>query len=88
MLRALDKHLRFQYTDVIRETIARPYLELASTARLNGSRTQTGKYLLSCLRNGGWRLPGSRRLLAGLAAYVLIGSWYKIFSRAQQAKPT
>jgi glycosyltransferase involved in cell wall biosynthesis len=88
MLRALDKHLGFRYSDVIRETIARPYLELASTARLNGSRTQTGKYLLSCLRNGGWRLPGSRRLLVGLAAYVLIGSWYKRFSRAQQAKPT
>jgi glycosyltransferase involved in cell wall biosynthesis len=88
MLRVLDKHLGFRYSDVIRETIARPYLELASTARLNGSRTQTGKYLLSCLRNGGWRLPGSRRLLAGLAAYVLIGSWYKRFSRAQQAKPT
>ena len=88
MARALDKHLGFRYSDLIRETIARPYLELASTARLNGSRTQTGKYLLSCLRNGGWRLPGSRRLLAGLAAYVLIGSWYKIFSRAQQTKPT
>src|SRR5258708_37242032 len=53
MLRALDKHLGFRYSDVIRETIARPYLELASTARLNGSPTQTGKYLLSCLRNGG-----------------------------------
>src|SRR5260221_5067163 len=77
MLRALDKHLGFQYTDVIRETIARPYLELASTARLNGSRTQTGKYLLSCLRNGGWRLSGSRRLLAGFAAHVLIRSLYE-----------
>ena len=80
MLRALDKHLGFQYTDVIRDTSARPYLELASTARLNGNRTQAAKHLLSCLRNGGWHLPGNRRPLAGLAAYVLIGSWYKMFS--------
>jgi glycosyltransferase involved in cell wall biosynthesis len=80
MLRALDKHLGFQHSKVIRNTIAHPYLELALSARLNGNRTQTGKHLVSCLRNGGWQLPGNRRPLAGLAAYVLIGSWYKILS--------
>jgi glycosyltransferase involved in cell wall biosynthesis len=88
MLRALDRHLSFQYTNVIRPTIAQPYLELASTARFNGNRTQTARHLLSCLRNGGWQLPSSGRMWAGLAAYVLIGSSYKIFSRPKQPKPT
>jgi glycosyltransferase involved in cell wall biosynthesis len=88
MLRALDKYLGSRYSEVIRETIARPYLDLAYTARLNGSRSQTAKYFLSCLRNGGWQLPSGHRPLAGLAAYVLLGSWYKVFSRAKQTYPT
>jgi glycosyltransferase involved in cell wall biosynthesis len=85
MLRALDKYLGFQYTDTIRQTIAGFYLETASAARLDGSRTQTAKHLFSFLGNGGWRLSGSRRTLAGLAAYVLLGQRYKVISRA---KPT
>jgi hypothetical protein len=58
---------------------------MAIKARSNNDRAETAKHLLSCLRNGGWQLPGSRRTLAALAAYTLIGSWYKIFSRAKQA---
>jgi glycosyltransferase involved in cell wall biosynthesis len=85
MLKALDRHLEFQYTYAIRQTIARPYLDLAVTARRNGKRAEAAKHLVSFLRNGGWQLHGSRRTLAALAAYTLIGSWYKVFSRA---KPT
>jgi glycosyltransferase involved in cell wall biosynthesis len=85
MLEALDRHLEFQYTDTIREVIARPYLDLALTARLNGNRVKAATHLVRCIRNGGWQLQGSRRALAGLAAYTLIGSWYKVFSRAKQA---
>jgi glycosyltransferase involved in cell wall biosynthesis len=87
MLTALDNHLGFQCTNTIRPVIARTCLDLAVAARHNGRRTQTAGHLLSYARNG-WQLPGSSRLLAGLAAYVLIGSWYKLFSRAQQTKPT
>ena len=87
MLRALDKHLGFQYTNAIRRTIASFYLEMADIARRNGNRTETAKHFVICLRNGGWQLPGSRRVLAGLAAYTLIGSWYKVFSRAKQNNP-
>jgi glycosyltransferase involved in cell wall biosynthesis len=87
MLTALDNHLDFQYTNTIRPVIARACLDMAVAARCNGSRTETARHLLSYARNG-WQLPGSSRLLAGLGAYALIGSWYKIFSRAQQAKPT
>jgi glycosyltransferase involved in cell wall biosynthesis len=83
MLRALDRHLEFQYTDTIRQTIARYSLELAVTAQRNRDRTETAKRLVNCLRNGGWQLPGTRRTFASLAAYVLIGSWYKVFSRAK-----
>jgi glycosyltransferase involved in cell wall biosynthesis len=83
MLKALDKYLGFRYTNTIRNTIARPYLELAMTSRLNGHRVGTAKHLLTFLRHGGWHLPGSRRTLAGLAAYALTGSWYKVFSRAK-----
>jgi glycosyltransferase involved in cell wall biosynthesis len=85
MLKALDRHLEFQYTNTIRETIALPYLHMAETARLNGNRAETAKHLLSCLRNGGWQLPDSRRTLAGLAAYTLIGAWYRVFSKAKRA---
>lgn len=87
MLAKLDNHLAFQYTNTIRPVIARACLDMAVAARRNGSRTETARHLWRYARNG-WQLPGSRRLLAGLAAYVLIGSWYKIFSRAQQANPT
>jgi hypothetical protein len=39
MLRALDRHFEYQYTDTIRQTIAAPYLAMADTARHNGQRT-------------------------------------------------
>jgi glycosyltransferase involved in cell wall biosynthesis len=87
MLRALDKHLDFQYTDAIRRPLARIGLDLAVVACAggNGSRAETANHVLSCLCNGGLQLPGSHRLLAGLAAYALIGSWYKVFSRSKKA---
>ena len=85
MLTALDNHLHFQYTEAIRPVIAQTCLDLAHAARHLGSRAQTARHLLSYACNGGWQLPASRRPFAGLAAYVLIGSWYKIFSRAKQA---
>ena len=87
MLTALDKHLGFQYTRTIRRTLAESYFEMACHARRDGNRTETGKHLVSCMRNGGWQLPGSRRTLGGLAAYTLMGSWYKVFSKARQSNP-
>jgi hypothetical protein len=86
MLKALDRHLEFQYTDTIRQVIARNYLYLAATARLNGKRAETAKHFVRCIRNGVWWLPGGKRPLAGLAAYTLIGSWYKILSRGERIK--
>jgi hypothetical protein len=53
------------------------------TARQDGQRLETAKYFVLCLRNGGLDLPNSSRLIAGLATYILIGSSYKIFSRAK-----
>jgi hypothetical protein len=85
MLRALDQQLEFQYTKTIRQTIIWLYLELATTARSNGRRVETLKHLVTCIRDGGLRLPGNRRVLAGLAAYTVIGSRYKLFSRAKTA---
>jgi glycosyltransferase involved in cell wall biosynthesis len=86
MLQALEKHLGSQYTGLIRQAVARICLDLAIVARRNGSRSETVSHLLSYARNRCY-LPGHRRLVAGLAAYVLIGSWYRIFSRAKQATP-
>jgi hypothetical protein len=37
------------------------------------------------LEKSACQLPGSHRFLAGLSAYVLIGSWYKVFCRAKSA---
>jgi glycosyltransferase involved in cell wall biosynthesis len=83
MLKVLDSELGFQYTNTIRQTIARPHLELALAARLKGSRTETAKHLVRYIRNGGCRLADSRRTLTSLAAYALVGTWYKVFSRAK-----
>jgi hypothetical protein len=83
MLSALDKHLGFQYTRTIRQTIASSYFKMACQSRQDGSRTETGKHFINCIRNGGWQLSGSQRTLAALAAYALVGSWYKVFSRAK-----
>lgn len=85
MLTALDEHLGFRYTNAIHRTLARSYRDMASLARLAGNRIETGKHLVSCLRNGGLTLPDSPRHLSGLAAYILIGSWYKVFSKAKWA---
>jgi glycosyltransferase involved in cell wall biosynthesis len=80
MLTALDKHLRFQYRSTIRRTLARQYFELASRARQNGNRKETGMHLARCLRTGGWwQLPVNRPLMTAFAAYALLGSWRKIF---------
>jgi glycosyltransferase involved in cell wall biosynthesis len=91
MLEALDKHLDFQYTNTIRRTIGRcqhriavSYLGMASIARQAGNRIKTAKHLAGYLRSGGLKVPGSRRAFASFAAYTLIGSWYKVFSRAKQ----
>lgn len=85
MLKALDRHLEFHYTDTIGETISRFYVDLAPLGGLNGKRAEVAKHLARCVRNGGWRLPGSRRTLAALAAYTLMGSWYKVFSMARNS---
>jgi hypothetical protein len=58
---------------------------LALKERSDEKRIETAKYLASCIRNGGLRLPVSLRTFAGLAAYALIGSWYKVLSRAKPA---
>jgi glycosyltransferase involved in cell wall biosynthesis len=86
MLGALDKHFNYKYTKIIRPTLAQWHLDLALMERENGNRVGAGKHLLTCIRNGGAeQFP--RRMLAGLAAYTLIGSWYKAFSRANE-QPT
>lgn len=84
MLTALDEHLEFKYTKVIRRAVARFYCEMASDARRNGRRADTARYLADCVSNGGWWLPGQRRVVAANAAYALMGSWYKIFSRKRE----
>ena len=87
MLATVDKHLEYRYTGIIRRSVARRYLNLASLARRQGSRLETAKYLLTYARNGGLRLPFNR-FVAGLAGYSLVGSWYKVFSRANSANST
>ena len=84
MLKTLDKHLGFKYTNTIRKTLAGFYLEMASIVRQEGRRAETAKHIISYLRNGGWRLADGR-LLAKLAAFALIGSRYKFLSRDRSA---
>jgi glycosyltransferase involved in cell wall biosynthesis len=79
MLQTLNKHFNFKYADAIQPSLAQYYLDLALLERQSGNRLNSGKYLAACLRNGGTRFP--YRVLAGIAAYALIGNWYKLFSR-------
>jgi glycosyltransferase involved in cell wall biosynthesis len=83
MLKALDKHLEFRFTKTIRQTVNRCDLDAALIERQNGNRAGTARQVLRCMRNGSWKVPEARRTLGGLAAYALIGSWYKIFSQAK-----
>jgi len=85
MLKNLDKQLGYEYTNTIRHTLCDIYLEKASIARQEGKRMRTARHLICYLRNGGWQIRASHRLLVGLAAYTLFGSWYKVFSRAKSA---
>jgi glycosyltransferase involved in cell wall biosynthesis len=84
MLQALNKQLGYRHAGAIRQAIARCYLELATFSRAESDRTQTARNVFECLRNGGLRLPSGPRFLAGLAAFALIGSGYKVFSRANR----
>jgi glycosyltransferase involved in cell wall biosynthesis len=83
MLKALDKELAYEYTDAIRGGIAAMYRSLAIDSRSKGRRVETARHLLNYIRNGGWHCPGSARVIAGMIAYGVIGSWYKVFSRAR-----
>jgi glycosyltransferase involved in cell wall biosynthesis len=82
MLRALDKELGYAYKNTIRQTIGSSHLQMALTARSNGKRMETATHLVSCMLNGGLHISASFRTFAGLAAYILFGSGYKLFSRA------
>ena len=85
MRELLEKELGNRYTPTIRNSVARFYLELAYVARSEGNRFETARHLSNCIRKGGLRLGRSPRIFAGLAAYTLIGSGYRVFSRANTA---
>lgn len=84
MMEKLDEHLEFQYTKPIRRMIAGFYAVMAMVKQQEGRRLATGKYLAYSLWNGSWRQRDWHRMLAFLAAYTLMGSWYKIFSRSKR----
>lgn len=71
MLKALDHHLSFQYTDAIHRTFAVSYFDMAIIERLNGNRIVTLRYLAASLRNGRLLLAGRWRALAALLAYCV-----------------
>jgi glycosyltransferase involved in cell wall biosynthesis len=81
---ALEKHFGSHDSSRTRQVLARIYLDLAIAARSNGSRWETLRHVLSYASNG-CHLRNRSRLVAGLVTYVLIGSRYKMFSRAKQA---
>jgi glycosyltransferase involved in cell wall biosynthesis len=85
MLTALDRELWFRYTSTVRETIANSYLGMATISRSQGRRIETAKHFVSYIRNGGWRRPGSARTIAGMIAYALLGSWYKVLLKDKSA---
>jgi glycosyltransferase involved in cell wall biosynthesis len=82
MFTALAAELDDRHTEKIRETIIHFALEWAQIARTEGRRMDTGRAVASCLRHGGWRFRGRRRMLAGFAAYALLGPSYRLFRKA------
>ncbi len=83
MLRGLDKHLGFTYHAIIRETIARFCLCLATLTRQEGDRGETARLVLEIIWNGGWQVQESRPEIRGLAGYVLLGSWHGMSIKTQ-----
>lgn len=73
MMKALDRHLGFQYTDAIHRTFAVFYFDMAIIERLNGNRIATLRYLAASLRNGGLSLAGRWRAFVSLLAYSVFG---------------
>jgi len=73
MMKSLDRHLNFQYTDAIRRTLAVLYLDMAIIERLKGNRMPTLRYLTASLRGGKLPLAGRWRALAALLAYSVFG---------------
>jgi glycosyltransferase involved in cell wall biosynthesis len=85
MLDSLNAELGFRYKDTICETIARFYMQAGYLAWQNGSRSDTARCLVNCLRNGGGKLPDIRPNLRGLAWYTLFGSWLPTLTKARRA---
>ena len=79
MLTTLEGELGRPYSSAVHRTIALFFLDLASIARGEKNRPATFRALLSCVRFGGWRLEGRRRMLLSLLAFSLFGSGYRFF---------
>jgi len=79
MLRSLDQELQYRYHDTVRKTIARCYLLMAASSRSQKRWTDTAKYLLACIRNGGWRGPTSARTISGRVAFWLMACWFRTY---------
>jgi glycosyltransferase involved in cell wall biosynthesis len=73
MMKALDRHLGFQYTNAIHRTFAVFYFDMAIIERLNGHRVAALRYLAASLRNGGLSLADRWRALISLLAYSVFG---------------
>lgn len=86
VLHALDKELRYQYRNAIREAVASVYRGLACDSRSKGRRIETARHMVNYIRNGGWHCPGGARVIASMMTYEVIGSWYKVFSRTNSSK--
>jgi glycosyltransferase involved in cell wall biosynthesis len=86
MLKLLDEHLNHRFSNVIRQTITDPYLQLAEQARADGLRLATTKHLLRFVQNGGLRRAKTLRTFGGLVTYTIIGRHYKKFSRAKMPR--
>lgn len=85
MLKALDKELEHKYANVIREVIASMHLGLIASARKRGKQMEIVKRFVDYVRDGGWRRPGTLRVIAGLVVYELSGAWCKVFPRTNSA---
>jgi len=72
MMKALDRHLSFQYANAIHRTYAVFYFDMAIIERLNGNRIATLRYLAASLCRG-LSLAGRWRALMSLFAYSVLG---------------
>lgn len=85
MLRRLNKHSGYKYSQALRLKQLEIHFELAQRVRDSRQRSQTGKEVFELLARGGLKRPEIRRAIGSCTGYFLFGSLWFSTARARRA---